>query len=77
MTIKRYSNNVSRSYILHNGKLVIEINRDYHAILAWIDGDIINTMQIQTLACDGRGRLNHKNGEVFQQTIAELVKLYK
>ena len=62
-----------RRYNLRN--LIVDINRDYHNIVIWKDGDF-STLNIQTLALEGRGRLNYKDGKVFHQTIAELVKLY-
>jgi len=77
MTIKRNSNNVSRSYIIH-GDIVVEIDRDYHTVLVWRDKHY-ETMGILSLGLEGKGRLNfdHSAHRVINQTLAELVRRYQ
>lgn len=77
MTIKRNSNNYTRSYIIHDD-VVVEISRDYHTVLVWREGDY-DTVQIQSLALEGKGRLNYDYNarRVITQTIADLVTEYR
>lgn len=74
MTIKRNSNNYSRSYIIH-GDVVVEINRDYHTVLVWRDQDYAS-MRIASLALEGKGRIDYDRNKhmVIKQTIADLIK---